>query len=140
MSVRVLVADNSELVRERLVAMVSELDTIDRIDQASDAGETLGSVDAFRPDVVILDSRIIERNGLHVLQEIKDSTTAPVVIVLSADPYPKYREVCRQSGADFFLDKDTEFHRVNKVLGLLGYGQSTPYLRGRRASQRRSEE
>jgi DNA-binding NarL/FixJ family response regulator len=140
MSVRVLVADNSALVRERLVALVSELETIDLIGQAGDAGETLGCVDRFSPDVVILDSRTIDRNGLQVLKEIKAGNTAPVVIVLSTDPYPQYREMCRQLGADFFLDKDTEFDRVNKVLGTLGYERKTSYPQGYNASQRCSEE
>jgi DNA-binding NarL/FixJ family response regulator len=140
MSVRVLVADNSALVRERLVALVSELETIDLVGQASDADETLGCVQRFSPDVVILDSRMIERDGLQVLQEIKASHTAPIVIVLSADPYPQYREMCRKLGADFFLDKDTEFDRVNKVLGTLRYKRNTPNLQGHSASQRRSEE
>ena len=140
MSVRVLVADNSALVRERLVALVSELETIDLVGQAGDAGETLGCVDRFSPDVVILDSRTIDPNGLQVLKEIKAGKTAPVVIVLSTDPYPQYRQMCRQLGADFFLDKDTEFDRVNKVLGILGYERNTPYPQGHSASQRCSEE
>ena len=137
---KVLVADNSALVRERLVALVSELETIDLVGQAGDAGETLGCVDRFSPDVVILDSRTIDRNGLQVLKEIKAGKTAPVVIVLSTDPYPQYRQMCRQLGADFFLDKDTEFDRVNKVLGTLGYERNTPYPQGHSASQRCSEE
>ena len=137
---KVLVADNSALVRERLVALVSEVETIDLVGQAGNAGETLGCVDRFSPDVVILDSRTIDRNGLQVLKEIKAGKAAPVVIVLSTDPYPQYREMCRRLGADFFLDKDTEFDRVNKVLGTLGYERSTPYPRGQYASQRCSEE
>ena len=137
---RVLVADNSVLVRERLVALVSELETIDLVGQAGNAGETLGCVDRFNPDVVILDSRTIDRNGLQVLKEIKGGQAAPVVIVLSTDPYPQYREMCRQLGADFFLDKDTEFDRVNKVLGTLGYERSRSYPQGCSAFQRGSEE
>ena len=137
---KVLVADNSALVRERLVALVSEVETIDLVGQAGNAGETLGCVDRFSPDVVILDSRTIDRNGLQVLKEIKTGKAAPVVIVLSTDPYPQYREMCRRLGADFFLDKDTEFDRVNTVLGTLGYERSTHYPRGQYASQRCSEE
>jgi DNA-binding NarL/FixJ family response regulator len=140
MRVKVLVADNSALVRERLVALVSEVETIDLVGQAGDAGETLGCVDRFSPDVVILDSRTIDRNGLQVLKEIKAGKAAPVVIVLSTDPYPQYREMCRQLGADFFLDKDTEFDRVNKVLVTLRYERSTHNPRGQYASQSCSEE
>ena len=137
---KVLVADNSVLVRERLVALVSEVEAIDLVGQAGSAGETLGSVDRLNPDVVILDSRTIGRNGLQVLKKIKAGKAAPVVIVLSTDPYPQYREMCRQLGADFFLDKDTEFDRVNKVLGTLGNGQRTPNPKGQYAPPRYSEE
>ena len=138
--VKVLVADNSVLVRERLVALVSEVEAIDLVGQAGNAGETLGCVDRLSPDVVILDSRTIDRNGLQVLKKIKAGRAAPVVIVLSTDPYPQYREMCRRLGADFFLDKDTEFDRVNKVLGTLGNGHSTPYPWGQHPSQRSSED
>jgi DNA-binding NarL/FixJ family response regulator len=138
--VKVLVADNSVLVRERLVALVSEVEAIDLVGQAGNAGETIGCVDRLSPDVVILDSRTIDRNGLQVLKKIKAGQAAPVVIVLSTDPYPQYREMCRRLGADFFLDKDTEFDRVNKVLVTLGNGHSTPYPRGQYPSQRSSEE
>jgi DNA-binding NarL/FixJ family response regulator len=138
--VKVLVADNSVLVRERLVALVSEVEAIDQVGQAGNAGEILGCVDRLSPDVVILDSRTIDRNGLQVLKTIKAGKAAPVVIVLSTDPYPQYREMCRQLGADFFLDKDTEFERVNKVLGTLGNGQRPSYPRGQYASTGRSEE
>ena len=137
---KVLVADNSVLVRERLVALVSEVEAIDLVGQAGNAGETLGCLDRFNPDVVILDSRTIDRNGLQVLKKIKAGQAAPVVIVLSTDPYPQYREMCRRLGADFFLDKDTEFERVNKVLGTLGNGKHTPYPRGQQPSQRGLEE
>lgn len=137
---RVLVADNSALVRERLVAMVSEIETIDLIGQAGDADETLGFIDKFSPDAVILDSRLIERDGLQVLTAIKARYAAPVVIVLSTDPYPQYREMCRQLGADFFLDKDTEFDRVNGVLRTIGYKPQTSYSRGHLVSQPCPEE
>jgi DNA-binding NarL/FixJ family response regulator len=138
--VKVLVADNSVLVRERLVALVSELETIDLIDQTGDAGETLGYIDRCKPDVVILDARMIERDGLQVLTAIKARRAAPLVIVLSTDPYPQYREVCRQLGADFFLDKDTEFDRVNKVLRTIDYRPPTPCPQGHFISQRCPEE
>lgn len=137
---KVLVADNSVLVRERLVALVSELETIDLIDQTGDAGETLGYIDRCKPDVVILDARMIERDGLEVLTAIKARHAAPLVIVLSTDPYPQYREVCRQLGADFFLDKDTEFDRVNKVLRTIDYRPHTLYPQGHFVSQRYPEE
>lgn len=117
---KVLVADNSALVRERLVALLSELDTIDLVSQASDVGQMLGSVQGLKPDVVIIDDRLIGRDGRQVLAEMKASFTPPVVIVLSPFSCPQYRRRWEQLGTDLFLDKGTEIHRVIEVISALG--------------------
>jgi DNA-binding response OmpR family regulator len=65
---------------------------------------------------VILDIRMPGGNGIQVLEAIKTSTAAPVVIMLTAFPYPQYRKKCLEVGADYFLDKTTEFERVVEVL------------------------
>jgi DNA-binding NarL/FixJ family response regulator len=40
----------------------------------------------------------------------------PVVIVLTAFPYPQYRKKCLQAGAKYFFDKSTEFEQVAEVI------------------------
>jgi chemotaxis response regulator CheB len=116
MSVKVLVADTSALVRERLVAMLSEVKSIETITQAENASQTLGSVQRCRPDVVILDGCMSDHRGLEVVTQIKADSGAPVVIVLSQFPYPQYRARYQESGADFFLDKGTEIMRVVELI------------------------
>jgi two-component system chemotaxis response regulator CheY len=116
---RILVADDSTLVRERLVDLLSELEGIELVGQVADEGETLGCVRESRPDVVILDARMTERDGLQVLKEIKASDTGPVIIVLSTFPYPQVQKRCEQLGADFFLDKASEMDRVVELIGAI---------------------
>jgi YesN/AraC family two-component response regulator len=70
----------------------------------------------LRPDVVILDIRMPENNGIQVLEAIKKSAAAPVVIMLTAFPYPQYRKKCLEAGAEYFFDKATEFEQVAEVL------------------------
>lgn len=118
--VRVLVADDSALVRERLIALLSDLEGIEIVGQACTPGETLGSVQKSEPDVVVLDLRMIDRHGLEVVKEIKATTIRPAIIVLSTFPYPQYRKKCEQMGADFFLDKTTDIHQVAELIDLLG--------------------
>ena len=113
---KVLVVDDSALLRERLVSMISELPEIAKIDQAQNASQALNSVQKLNPDVVILDIRLSEGNGIEILQKIKKENSAPITIMFTNFPYPQYRKKCKESGADFFFDKSTEFHKITRVL------------------------
>ena len=113
---KVFIADNSSLVRECLIALVSELRTVELVGQAGGAHEALEAIQRLRPDVVILDVRMPEGNSIQMLETIKKSAAAPVVIVLAAFPYPQHRKKCLEMGADYFFDKSTEFARIVQVL------------------------
>ncbi len=113
---KVLVVDDSALLRERLVSMISELPEIAKIGQAQNATQALNSVQKLNPDVVILDIRLSEGNGIEVLQQIKKENFAPLTIMFTNFPYPQYRKKCKDAGADFFFDKSTEFHKITGVL------------------------
>lgn len=113
---KVLIADDSALVRERLAALISELEVVELVGLAGNAHETLEAIQRLKPDIVTLDIRMPGSNGIQVLKAIKMSPSAPVVIMLTAFPYPQYRKKCLELGADYFLDKATEFDRVTEVL------------------------
>lgn len=55
-------------------------------------------------------------NGIDVLQNIKKSKPAPIVIMLTNYPYLQYRKKCMKAGAEYFFDKASEFEKVNEVL------------------------
>ena len=113
---KVLVVDDSALLRERLVSMISELPGITSIGQAQDSSQALNTVQKLNPDVVILDIRLTEGNGIEILQQIKKKNAVPVTIMFTNYPYPQYRKKCEETGADFFFDKSTEFHKITDVL------------------------
>lgn len=115
MSINVLIADDSALIRDRLVDVISEIDDVCLIGQATTASEATALAQQHKPDVVILDIRMPGGNGIKALQTIKQ-TTSSKVIMLTAYPYPQYRTKCLQLGADAFLDKNDEFDLVAEVL------------------------
>jgi DNA-binding NarL/FixJ family response regulator len=118
---RVLIADDSPLVRERLAELVSAVGGVTVVGQTGDACGTIRAVQRLRPDVAILDIRMAEGDGLQVLETVKAGESPPVVIMLTAFPYPQYRQRCLEAGAEYFLDKATEFDQIVKVLeGLVG--------------------
>jgi DNA-binding NarL/FixJ family response regulator len=118
--VRVLLIDDSAIVRERLEAMLSELQGIEIIGHAEDAFSAIDGVRALKPDVVILDIQMPgEASGIYALEKIRGERPPPTVIMLSNYSYPQYRKKCTDAGAAFFFDKSTEFERVPEVLKAL---------------------
>lgn len=127
---KVLIADDSDLVRGRLRELVSEVDGTEVVGEASNGGETLEALGQWEPDVLILDIRMPGGNGIDVLEALKDGESSPVVIMLTAYAYPQYRERCLEAGAAYFFDKATEFEQIADILErLVGEGSGTSHCR-----------
>ncbi len=109
---KILIVDDSAIIRKRLKAMLSKITELENISQAKDPLEAIRTFDKLTPEVVILDMRMPGGSGIDVLREIKKGDPSPLVIVLTNYPYPQYRRKCIEAGADFFFDKSTEFDRV----------------------------
>lgn len=113
---KVFIVDDSALVRERLIGMLSEIPELEIAGQAQNAHEGIESIRKCKPDVAIIDIRLPDRSGIEVLKIIKKDTPAPLVIILTNYPYPQYKKKCKEAGADFFFDKSSEFEKVLDVL------------------------
>lgn len=130
---KVFIADDSPVVVERLIAMLSEIPEIEIVGQAQEPLEAINSIQRLKPDAVILDIRLRGGSGIDVLQSIKKDNPALLVIILTNYPYPQYREKCMDTGADFFFDKSTEFEKITKVFKKLisdSSKRSEPNTRG----------
>jgi two-component system OmpR family response regulator len=113
---KVLIVDESTGVCERLSGVLSELKGIESIAQAKGCLEAATSTKKNVPDVVLFDIRTHEGQWTDDLQQIKNSKSAPTLIVLSNCTHPHVRTKCMDLGADFFFDKSTEFDRVLDAL------------------------
>ncbi len=113
---KIFIVDDSALVRERIIAMISENPGIEITGQAKNAQEGINSILKLKPDVVILDIRMPGGNGIEVLKNIKKNSSGPTIIILTNYPYPQYQKKCMEAGADYFFDKSTEFNKIIEVL------------------------
>ena len=109
---RIFIADDSEILRVRLVDMLSEIEGIEIIGQAQESLDAIESIQKLNPQVVILDIRMPRINSIKVLEAIKKDDESPTVIIFTNYPYPQYRKRCMDLGADFFFDKSTEFEKL----------------------------
>lgn len=120
--VKVFIADDSLIVREHLVTMFDELAGIEVVGQAENVAEAISAIRLLQPDAVILDILMPGGSGIKVLENIKQAGAGPMVIVLTNYPYPVFRQKCLQAGADFFLDKSTEFDQIPRLFDWLKRG------------------
>lgn len=123
---KLYIADDSALLRDRLRTLIADLDFVELVGQAGDAQQAIKEIQKLEPDVLILDIRMPEGNGSLVLETLDRASDKPkpVVIVLTAYPYPQYRRKYLKAGADYFFDKATEFECVVTVLEQLVEGSS----------------
>ena len=113
---RVLIADDSQVLVQRLVTTLAKLDGIEIVGHAGTVAEAAQGVRNLHPDVVILDICMPGGSGIDVLEGMKRDRVTPIVIILTNYGYPQYRKKCLQSGASFFFDKSAEFEKVAQVL------------------------
>jgi DNA-binding NarL/FixJ family response regulator len=113
---KVFIADDSLIVRERLVMLLDELAGVEMVGQAENVAEAISVIPNLQPDAVILDIRMPGGSGIDVLRHIKQDGVGPIVIMLTNYPYPGYRQKCLNAGADYFLDKSSEFDQIPNLL------------------------
>jgi DNA-binding NarL/FixJ family response regulator len=114
--VRVLLADDSKLMRERLAVQLCELERVELVGETDHIPELLEQIQRLKPDVVVLDIHMPGGNGIQALEAIKKESESPIVVMLAMLPYPQYRKKCLEAGAEFFFDKATEFDLVMQSL------------------------
>jgi DNA-binding NarL/FixJ family response regulator len=118
--VKVVIIDDSAAVRERLVIMISDLPGLEVSGQAEDVQEGIRLIRELKPDVVLLDIRMREGSGFNVLKYIRNGIQPkPLVVVITNYPYPQYQKKCLENGADYFLDKSSEFEKIVGILQTL---------------------
>ena len=115
-SLRVLIADDSDAVRQRLCELLQENRSIRVVGQAASAGEAWALFERERPAAVVLDLQLPDGNGLDLLSRIKQIRPDCLVLILTNHSEPVFQEECRRRGADHFLHKSLEFERVSELL------------------------
>jgi DNA-binding NarL/FixJ family response regulator len=106
MSVRVLIADDQSLVRAGFRLVLENHPEIDVVGEASNGREAVHGTARLRPDVVLMDIRMPELDGIAATREIT-ATQAARVLVLTTYDLDEYVYDALQAGASGFLLKDT---------------------------------
>lgn len=109
---RAFIVEDSLIVGERLVALLSDVQGVEIAGQTGEVTDAIEAIRITKPDIVVLDIRLSNGCGLDVLREIRRCESSAVVIIFTNDSFPQSRQRCIDAGADFFLDKAAEFERL----------------------------
>jgi len=115
-STKVFLVDDSAIVRERLITLLTEVPNVVIAGEAEMPRDAIAGIQQHRPDVVVLDISMPGGSGMQVLETVKKDKPAPMVIMLTNFDHPQYRQRCMQLGADHFLDKSSSFERVIEIV------------------------
>jgi DNA-binding NarL/FixJ family response regulator len=115
---RVYIVEDSELLRDRIIGSISEIDHVEVIGYADTEDDAVQDIRDVHPDVAIIDIRLREGSGINVVLAINRMhfTTTPKLVVLTNYSFAEYRDKCLAAGADFFFDKSDELHCVFELL------------------------
>jgi DNA-binding NarL/FixJ family response regulator len=89
MTIKIVVADDHEVVRSGLASLFEETE-IQVIDQASSGDQAVEQALKHQPDVVLMDIRMPESDGLAALERIRKESPATRVVMLSTYDNPTY--------------------------------------------------
>jgi DNA-binding NarL/FixJ family response regulator len=106
MAVRVLIADDQPLVRTGLRTILDNAGGFDIVGEAADGQEALAQAGALRPDVVLMDIRMPQLDGIAATRRIRAAPGAPKVLVLTTFDLDEYVYAGLRAGASGFLLKD----------------------------------
>jgi len=113
-TIRILIVDDQPRARRSLKALLSTWQRVGEIHEAADGREAVQLVKELRPDVLLMDVRMPELDGLKATVQIKALYPEVRVIVLSM--YLEYRDEALAAGADAFVGKG---EAPDKLLDLL---------------------
>jgi DNA-binding response OmpR family regulator/EAL domain-containing protein (putative c-di-GMP-specific phosphodiesterase class I) len=102
---RVLLVDDDRETRLLCSAVLRKVGM--KVEEEPEAGRVLEAVRRFRPDLVLLDLHMPDRDGISVVQSLRASDIAPLlpVVFLSGEDRPSARNAALLVGADDFIAK-----------------------------------
>ena len=117
---KVLLADSSPLVCERLKTILQNIEGLSIVATASTFHDTIEMIDRAKPDVIILDIQMKDGSGMNVVRRLKREDPAAIIIVMTNLTNSLNKKKYLSEGVDFFLDKSFDFDKIVEILnGLL---------------------
>ena len=114
--IKVMIADDHELIREGLSRVLDMENDIEVICKAKSGVEAVESVRKCKPDILLLDINMPEMNGIDTLKKIKSTALKVKIVMLTVYDDIEYVSQCINLGADGYVLKDSDSDTLVKTI------------------------
>lgn len=130
MSIKVMITDDHVLMREGIKQLLEFDGSIQVIAEAADGIECMEKLQTVKPDVLLLDINMPNKNGIEVLQEIKKKKMSIKVLILTVHNEVEYLLKAVDIGVDGYILKDSESAELKNAINhvLVGDNYIQPSL------------
>jgi DNA-binding NarL/FixJ family response regulator len=122
--IRVLIVDDQMMVREGFSVLLGAMPDIEVVGEAVNGREAIAQVAALRPDVVLMDIRMPELNGIEATREIVAADADAKVLVLTTFDLDEYVYQALRAGASGFLLKDASARQLAEGVRVVAAGEA----------------
>ncbi|MEU0118404.1 response regulator transcription factor [Streptomyces bobili] len=123
-TIRVLIADDQQMVRQGFTVLLNAQPDIEVIGQAVDGLDAVAQVAALAPDVVLMDIRMPELGGIEATRRITVATPDIKVLVLTTFDLDEYVYEALRAGASGFLLKDASADQLAEAVRVVAAGDA----------------
>lgn len=124
MSIKVMLADDHVLMREGIRQLLEFDGSIEVIAEANDGEECIEKLKTVHPQILLLDINMPKKNGIEVLQEIKNKNINVKILILTVHGEIEYLLKAVDIGVDGYILKDSESSELKKAINAVINGES----------------
>lgn len=146
MSIRVMLADDHILIREGIRQLLEYDSSIEVVGEASNGEQCLEMISVVKPHVLLLDINMPVKNGIEVLQEIRNRKIHVKVLILTVHNEIDYLLKAMDIGVDGYILKESDFLELKKAIDIVISGETyiqpnlIPILNSRMVSRDKDKE
>ncbi|MGH7274994.1 MAG: response regulator [Nitrospiria bacterium] len=122
--IRVLIADDHQVVREGLSAILNAKEDIEVIAEAQDGVEAVEKAKEFKPDVILMDISMPRMNGVEATRRIKLEQPQIGIVVLTMYEEEEYIFELVKAGATGYMLKNSDSSQIIKAIRSTYQGES----------------
>jgi DNA-binding NarL/FixJ family response regulator len=122
--IRVLVADDEALVRDGLRAIAELEDDIEVVGEAATGGEAIALARELLPDVVLMDVRMPQLDGIEAARRLLADPNPPRILMLTTFDRNEYLFEAMKAGASGFLLKDVRRGQLTNAIRAAAGGET----------------
>ncbi len=123
MSVRVLVVDDHEVIRDGLRTLITEEDGLELVGEAANVGDAKRLLTSERPDVLVLDVVLPDGDGIQLCRELELLSPNTRCILLTTFPERRAKLSAVLAGAAGYLPKDTPSAEISRAIHTAATGE-----------------